>query len=738
MTGDVVWTSASFDGSGNVTGTAAIQPDSVVLGTDSTGNYVGTITGGTGITSTGGTTGEGVSHSLSVDAAQSQITTVGTIGAGVWEGTTVAVAQGGTGATSFTNLFALGTHTTGNYMTDVSAGTLVDVSHTPGEGSTATVNVDLTEAAEAAIANGDYLLFLDGGATGTHAKEAVHDLATLFAGTGLTASSSVIGVDASQTQITAVGDLGTGSITSGFTSIDVGSGTIATTGVITAGGLTIGSAAILEAELEILDGATITTAELNLLDGGTSVGGSITLADTDGFIVHDGGVMKTIPASDLGVYITAEGSMSNWVLEDGDGTEVTVTNTKEIKFVEGGGLDINWTDTDNGTDADPYDLTFTIDAAQTLITSIYATDLIMGEDTQTAIDFGTANEIDFKVDNAARLTMTSGALYPVTNNQIDLGTSTLEFKDAFFDGTVTADAFAGPLTGAVTGNADTVTTNANLTGHITSTGNAALLGSFSQAQLMTALTDETIVVDADIGSTVQAYDADLLALAGIGTAVQGDIIYSDSNGSWARLVEGADGYVLTLASGVPSWAVAASGDITGITTGDGLSGGATSGTPTLVVDLVSNGGLEFSSGELQVATGISQYDVAQFAASVADDDFLRISGTAVEGLSVSEVAAAIESSIDAVGTIATGTWAATDVAVLHGGTGESTATAGFDALSPMSAEGDVIYGGTSGTVTRLAKGTDNQTLMMNGNVPNWETVTVGATAGFSVAMAIAL
>ena len=79
MTGDVVWTSASFDGSGNVTGTATIQANSVALGTDTTGDYVGTITGGTGITSTGATSGEGVAHSLSVDAAQPNITSVGTL-----------------------------------------------------------------------------------------------------------------------------------------------------------------------------------------------------------------------------------------------------------------------------------------------------------------------------------------------------------------------------------------------------------------------------------------------------------------------------------------------------------------------------------------------------------------------------------------------------------------------------------------------------------------------------------
>ncbi len=46
----------------------------------------------------------------------------------------------------------------------------------------------------------------------------------------------------------------------------------------------------------------------------------------------------------------------------------------------------------------------------------------------------------------------------------------------------------GTAAGLTAGN---VTTNANLTGHITSVGNAALLGSFTSAQLATALTDET-------------------------------------------------------------------------------------------------------------------------------------------------------------------------------------------------------------------------------------------------------
>ena len=56
----------------------------------------------------------------------------------------------------------------------------------------------------------------------------------------------------------------------------------------------------------------------------------------------------------------ATGNMTGFYVEDGDGTEVQINNANEWKFVEGAGIDINWTDTSTGSDTDPYDLTFSI------------------------------------------------------------------------------------------------------------------------------------------------------------------------------------------------------------------------------------------------------------------------------------------------------------------------------------------------------------------------------------------
>jgi hypothetical protein len=155
--------------------------------------------------------------------------------------------------------------------------------------------------------------------------------------------------------------------------------------------------------------------------------------------------------------------------------------------------------------------TLSVDAAQTGITSILATDVKIGEDDETKIDFETADTINFYAGNEKQLILTDGALTPGADNILDLGSSSVEFKDAYFDGTVTADAFAGPLTGDVTGNvsgtAATVTTAAQ--SNITSLGT-----------LTTLTVDNVIVNGTTIGHTD---DTDLITLADGVATVAGEI-----------------------------------------------------------------------------------------------------------------------------------------------------------------------------------------------------------------------
>ena len=61
-----------------------------------------------------------------------------------------------------------------------------------------------------------------------------------------------------------------------------------------------------------------------------------------------------------------------------------------------------------------------------------------------------------------------------------------------------------------------------------------------------------------------------------------------------------------------------------------------------------------------------------------------------------------QSTINTLGTITSGTWKGTTIVIANGGTGQTTATNAFNALSPMTTLGDIIYGGAGGTGTRLA------------------------------------
>ena len=186
MTGDVVWTSASFDGTGNVTGTAAIQPNSVTLGTDTTGNYVAAgATSGTGISgsvsSEGGTftvtsnatnantastivarDGSGnfaagaitassftgaLSGNASTATALATGRTIGMTGDVVWTSASFDGSGNVTGtATIQANSVALGTDTTGNYVQSVANGSYLTGGGSASEGTALTLGVDATNA----------------------------------------------------------------------------------------------------------------------------------------------------------------------------------------------------------------------------------------------------------------------------------------------------------------------------------------------------------------------------------------------------------------------------------------------------------------------------------------------------------------------------------------------------------------------------------------------------------------
>jgi len=68
------------------------------------------------------------------------------------------------------------------------------------------------------------------------------------------------------------------------------------------------------------------------------------------------------------------------------------------------------------------------------------------------------------------------------------------------------------------------------------------------------------------------------------------------------------------------------------------------------------------------------------------------------------------------------------VAIANGGTGQTTATAAFNALSPVTSTGDLIIGNGANSATRLAIGANNYVLTSNGTTATWAVATgSGAT-----------
>lgn len=68
------------------------------------------------------------------------------------------------------------------------------------------------------------------------------------------------------------------------------------------------------------------------------------------------------------------------------------------------------------------------------------------------------------------------------------------------------------------------------------------------------------------------------------------------------------------------------------------------------------------------------------------------------------------------------------VAIANGGTGQTTASAAFNALSPITSVGDLILGNGVNSATRLAIGSNGFVLTSNGTTATWAASTGGVTS----------
>ena len=135
-----------------------------------------------------------------------------------------------------------------------------------------------------------------------------------------------------------------------------------------------------------------------------------------------------------------------------------------------------------------------------------------------------------------------------------------------------------------------------------------------------------------------------------------------------------------------------------------------------------------ANGEL----GLNISDMKLYAKNSGGTVTLLASSAGASG-TVTSVAATVPaflsvagSPITTSGTLAI-TLSGTALPILNGGTGQTTASAAFNALSPITTTGDLIVGNGVNSATRLAIGGNGTVLQSNGTTASWGSIVAGAS-----------
>ena len=285
-----------------------------------------------------------------------------------------------------------------------------------------------TAASSTTLADADRVIVND---NGTMKQVALSDFETFFESALDTTSN-----------ITTVGALNSGSITSGFGTIDTGSSTITTTGLITGGSLDIDDVVIngttightddtdlmtvadgvltvagevsmttldiggtnvtsTAAELNILDGVTATASELNILDGVTATASELNILD---------GVTAT--ASELNILdgVTSTASELNIL----DGVTSTASELNILDGVTATTAELNYSDTGSAVGTVVASKVVTVDANKDV--SSFRNITLTGELDAGSLDVSGDADIDGTLE-ADAITVNGTALNTVIANE---------------------------------------------------------------------------------------------------------------------------------------------------------------------------------------------------------------------------------------------------------------------------------------------------------------------------------
>ena len=167
------------------------------------------------------------------------------------------------------------------------------------------------------------------------------------------------------------------------------------------------------------------------------------------------------------------------------------------------------------------------------------------------------------------------------------------------------------------------------------------------------------------------------------------------------------------------------------TTGTNLSSTVANGTTTPVITLNVPDSSALNRGALTAADWTTFNNKGSGTVTSVSGTLNRItsSGGATPIIDISATYVG-QTSITTLGTIGTGVWNGTTIAIANGGTGQVTATLAFDALSPTTTRGDTIVRGVTNNV-RLALGTAGKILRSDGTDLVYTTATYPTTTAVS-------